>query len=64
MSPKQIYISLRPAEAEALLELCRREDRDPRRQAARLLREGLLRAGALPTDNALTTDSREPAGAA
>ena len=52
-----VYVPLPRDVKDALLTLAEREDRDPRRQAARLLREGLLRAGALPTDDTLTTGS-------
>jgi hypothetical protein len=34
--------------ADALRALAWREDRDPRRQAERFIREGLIREGALP----------------
>jgi hypothetical protein len=42
---QKIFVTLEPREADALLTLATREDRDPRRQAARLLREGLARRG-------------------
>jgi hypothetical protein len=42
---------------EALCTLAWLEDRDPKRQAERLIREGLIRAGALQADD------REPVGA-
>ncbi len=41
---------------DALCTLAWREDRDPKRQAERLIREGLIRAGVLPLD---VTDYRE-----
>jgi hypothetical protein len=41
-----MYLPLNEPEKKALLELARREDRDPRFQAARFVREGLERAGA------------------
>ncbi len=41
---------------DALCTLAWREDRDPKRQAERLIREGLVRAGVLPLD---VTDYRE-----
>ena len=47
MPPNTIYLTLRADEAEALRELARQEDRDPRRQAARFVREGLKQAGVL-----------------
>ena len=61
-----VYVPLPRDVKDALLTLAEREDRDPRRQAARLLQEGLVRAGVLTDDRSttLTTDSREPAGAA
>ena len=43
-----LYIPLAEHEKQALLALARSEDRDPRSQAARFVREGLVRAGALP----------------
>ena len=47
--------------AEALRELAWREDRDPRRQAERFIREGLIREGALP--DLKTAAGRQPAEA-
>ena len=47
--------------ADALRELAWREDRDPRRQAERFIREGLIHEGALP--NLKTAAGREPADA-
>jgi hypothetical protein len=44
---RRIILVLDPPEATALLDLAQREDRDPRRQASRILREGLIRAGTL-----------------
>ena len=57
-----VYVPLPRDVKDALLTLAEREDRDPRRQAARLLQEGLVRAGVLTDDRSttLTTDSREP----
>jgi hypothetical protein len=46
-----VYVPLTRDVKDALLTLAEREDRDPRRQAARLLRESLVRAGALPADD-------------
>jgi len=57
---RKIYVMLDPREAGALLDLCQREDRYPQQQAARLIREGLTRAGALPADQS-ATDSRPAA---
>lgn len=42
-----LYVPLSTTEKQALVDLARREDRDPRYQAARFVREGLIRAGAL-----------------
>jgi hypothetical protein len=47
---RAVYVPLRADVKDALLTLASREDRDPRRQAARLLQEGLERAGVLPID--------------
>lgn len=47
MAGKTIQVPISSNEREALLALAWREDRDPRHQAARLLREGLARAGVL-----------------
>jgi len=44
---RSIYVPLTTPAKEALYELAEREDRDPRIQAARFIREGLERAGAL-----------------
>jgi len=53
-----VYVPLPRDVKDALLTLAEREDRDPRRQAARLLQEGLIRAGVLiddhPADDRLT----------
>jgi len=45
---RTIGVRLNTAELEALRVVADREDRPPRLQAARMLREGLIRAGALP----------------
>ncbi len=50
MLNRRVNVPLRPEEIDGLLTLSQREERDPRRQAARLLREGLVRAGVLTTD--------------
>ena len=59
---RAVYVPLRADIKDALLSLAEREERDPRRQAARLLREALERAGALPTDRDLT-EAGSPAAA-
>ena len=55
-----VYVPLRADVKDALLTLAEREARDPRRQAARLLQEGLIRAGVLTDDRSAspTTDPR------
>ncbi len=55
-----IFVPLPDVPREALYELAEREDRDPRVQAARFIREGLQRAGVLTDDRSatLTTDPR------
>ncbi len=53
---RAVYVPLRADVKDALLTLAEREARDPRRQAARLVQEGLVRAGVLPLD---VTDYRE-----
>jgi hypothetical protein len=47
---RAVYVPLRADMKDALLTLAARDDRDPRRQAARLLQEGLERAGVLPVE--------------
>jgi hypothetical protein len=42
-----VYVPLRSDVMKALHILAEREQRDPRRQAARLVEEGLIRAGLL-----------------
>ena len=44
---RAVYVPLRADVKDALLTLAERAARDPRRQAARLLQEGLERAGVL-----------------
>ena len=44
---RAVYVPLRADVKDALLTLAEREARDPRRQAARLLEEGLRGAGVL-----------------
>ncbi len=51
LTARTIGVRLNADELEALRAVAQREDRDPRRQAARLLREGLIRAGVLTTDD-------------
>ena len=60
---QRVYVPLYRQEIDALVRLAEREDRDPRRQAARLLREALERAGTLPPDDKLTTSPRGPEAA-
>ena len=50
MTVRAVYVPLSADEMEALKALGRREDRDPRRQAKRILREGLEHAGVLPIE--------------
>jgi len=52
MPVRAVYVPLSINEMEALKALGRREDRDLRRQAAKMLRESLHRAGALTNDTA------------
>lgn len=58
---RKIYVMLAPHEAGALLDLSLREDRYPQQQAARFIREGLARAGALPAEQDAATDPRPTA---
>ncbi len=62
---RAVYVPLRADVKDALLTLAEREARDPRRQAARLLQEGLIRAGVLTDDRsaALITSSPGPEAA-
>ena len=57
---RSIYVPLPTPAREALYELADREWRHPKEQASKMLVEALQRAGALPSDNTLTPDSREP----
>ena len=43
MDSKQVFIRLGASDWESLRQLAQREHRDPKRQAARLISEGLLR---------------------
>jgi len=61
---RAVYVPLRADVKDALLTLAEREARDPRRQAARLLREGLVRAGVLADDIRQTTAPVGPGEAA
>lgn len=61
---KSIYIPLRRAEVEALCRLASEQDRRPRDQAARLLREALRDHGVLVEPETEATRERELAGAA
>ena len=45
--PRSINVRLNEAEQDALVRFALREDRDPRVQAQRFIREGLIREGAL-----------------
>ncbi len=54
---KMVYVPLYQNEIDALVRFSDRKDRDPRKQAARFVREGLIRAGVL-------TDERSDAAAA
>jgi hypothetical protein len=47
MFPKYIQVPITPTVARALREMAWREERDPRVQAARILRERLIREGVL-----------------
>lgn len=49
---KTIGVRLYEDELDALRSIAEREDRDVRRQAARLVRDGLIRAGALSQESA------------
>jgi len=63
---RAVYVPLRADVKDALLTLAEREARDPRRQAARLVQEGLVRAGVPTTDDrsaVLTTNSLGPEAA-
>ena len=57
---KTIGVRLYEDELAALRTVAEREDRDVRRQAARLVRDGLIRAGALTQES---TAGRQPAKA-
>lgn len=62
LARRTLGIRLDADELEALRTVAEREDRDPRRQAARLLRDSLIRAGVLTNDRSaiLTSASRVP----
>ena len=66
LTARTIGVRLNADELEALRTVAQREDRDPRRQAARLLRESLIRTGALTVGDrstVLTTGSSGPEAA-
>jgi hypothetical protein len=52
--PKGVYVPIYTCEREALIKFAMKEDRDPRVQAARFIREGLKAAGALDEEQART----------
>ena len=54
---RSIYVPLPTPAREALYELADREWRHPKEQASKMLVEALQRAGALSTDDQLTTGS-------
>jgi hypothetical protein len=58
---KKFYVMLEPPWDGALLDLSMREDRYPQQQAARLIREGLERAGAIPKEATDMTESARKA---
>ena len=57
---KGVYAPLYTQEREALIKFAMKEDRDPRVQAARFIREGLKAVGAL-TDPATRPDPKPAA---
>jgi hypothetical protein len=59
-----IFVPLPDVPREVLYELAEREDRDPRVQAARFIREGLELAGALTDTTRQTTAPAGPGEAA
>jgi hypothetical protein len=59
----KIMIDLELPEREALITLAQRERRDPRDQAALFVRDGLQRAGLLPTDTTPPTTQITAQGA-
>jgi hypothetical protein len=61
LAMRTIGVRLNAVELEALRAVASREDRDPRRQAARLLREALERDGALPADDPKPVAAGSPA---
>jgi hypothetical protein len=63
LTRKTIGVRLYADELEALRTVAQREDRDPRRQAARIIREGLVALGALDHLND-PADEPEPQHAA
>ena len=62
MDTKRLFIKLGPDVWHALKDLADRHDRDPRRQAARLIGEGLVReAQVRDSEHDFTTDAGEAA---
>ena len=59
---RAVYVPLRADVKDALLTLAEREARDPRRQAARLVQEGLIRAGILTDDDRSASPTTDPRG--
>ncbi len=53
-------VILKSEERAALIELAQRERRDPRSQAACLIRDGLQVRGLLPTDTPPISSSAQP----
>jgi hypothetical protein len=64
LATRTIGVRLNADELAALRAIAGREDRDPRRQAARLVREGLIREGALTELNSSAGVEPASAGAA
>lgn len=52
--PKRIYVPLEPKEMRALAEMAEQERREPRQQAALLIREELIRLGYLENGTEVT----------
>jgi hypothetical protein len=53
----RVIVTLKADELDALIELAERERRDPRSEAALLLREKLIECGCLPPDMSTPTTS-------
>jgi hypothetical protein len=58
---KAIYVPLSPDELDGLRTVGQSEQRDIRRQAARFIREGLERVGALNDQKSAGSPDRRPA---